>query len=222
MNEFNSISSVKAKTIDKTSVVPLADIRTQIAEQDIQFKINFNEPEPVLNKTLRLLQNHRKNIIWSCGAQTINLLRETIKRHRNFIENPQNEINMVVIGSHQATHPIKIKFTQTGEITISELFPDYCRKHFILSETAIKNIFGSIPAIFGSQKEEGGEGELVHIASSVYKRLGYSALEAYFEPGYIQGNPCDMIPLSKIDILLPLVMDELEEKLTNKGIMFLV
>ncbi len=222
LNENRMSGSVKSHTIDMTSVIPLAEVRTKIVDYDNQFKIHFDKPDEVLNKTLRTLQNHRKNVIWSCGAQTIKLLRETIKRHRAFIENPTNEINMVIIGSQQAVHPLKIKFDQSGNITIEELFPDYCRKHFILSETAIKNIFGSIPAIFGSQTEGSSEGDLGKIATSVYRRLGYSALEAYFDPGYIPGNPCDMIPISKIDIFLPPVMDVMEEKLTSKGIMFLV
>lgn len=222
LNESRAEGAIQSHTIDMTSVIPLAEIRTKIVDYDNQFKIHFEKPDAVLNKTLRALQNHRKNVIWSCGAQTVNLLRETIKRHRAFIENPTNEINMVLIGSQQAIHPLKIKFSETGEITFEELLPGYCRKHFILSETAIKNIFGSIPAIFGSQAEGSSEGELAKIASSVYRRLGYSALEAYFDPGYIPGNPCDMIPISKIDIFLPPVMDEMEEKLTSKGIMFLV
>jgi len=222
LRESRSNGSVKTHTIDMTSVIPLAEVRTKIVDYDNQFKIHFDKPDAVLNKTLRTLQNHRKNVIWSCGAQTIKLLRETIKKHRVFIENPTNEINIVIIGSQQAVHPLKIKFNHDGDISLEELFPGYCRKHFILSETAIKNIFGSIPAIFGSQTGGSSEGEIAKIASSVYRRLGYSALEAYFDPGYIPGNPCDMIPISKIDIFLPPVMDVLEEKLTSKGIMFLV
>ncbi len=222
LKESRTTSSVTPHIIDMTSVIPLAEVRTKIIELDNQFKINFEKPDAVLNKTLRILQNHRKNVIWSCGAKTINLLKETIKRHRSFIENPTNEINIVVIGSQQAVHPVKVKFNKTGEVTFEELFPGYCKKHFVLSETAIKNIFGSIPAIFSSKDEGSSEGELTKIASSIYRRLGYSALEAYFDPGYIPGNPCDIIPISKIDIILPPVMDELEDKLTSKGIMFLV
>jgi len=222
LKESRTTRSVTSHTIDMTSVIPLAEVRTKIIEQDNQFKINFEKPDAVLNKTLQILQNHRKNVIWSCGGKTIDLLKETIKRHRAFIEKPTNEINVVVIGSQQAVHPVKVKFNKTGEVTFEELFPDYCRKHFVLSEAAIKNIFGSIPTIFDSRDEGSSESELTKIASSIYRRLGYSALEAYFDPGYIPGNPCEIIPISKIDIILPPVMDELEEKLTSKGIMFLV
>ncbi|MHA1556974.1 MAG: hypothetical protein ACTSPM_08590 [Candidatus Heimdallarchaeota archaeon] len=211
----------KSHSIDMTSVVPLANVRTKIVGLDNKFKIEFREPNPIMDKALHALQNHRKNVIWSCGAPTIANLREAVNSHKAFVDKPQNSLNMVVIGTNQTFHPIKIKFDASGNFTVEELFPGYCKKHSILSAAAIKDIFGCIPAIYDSSALGTPESEVVKIAESIHKRLGYSAIEAIFDLGYIIGNANDVVPLSKLDIILPLPHQEMQQKMEQKGFNFI-
>ncbi|NHJ04092.1 MAG: hypothetical protein EAX90_04670 [Candidatus Heimdallarchaeota archaeon] len=208
----------KLHTIDMTSVIPLANIRTKIVEYDSKFKVEYEQPASLINKTVRAIENHRKNIVWTCGAQSIPILREAAKRHRTLIDNPTNSLNMVIIGTNQAIHPMKIKYDLSGNFTIQELLPSYCKKHTILSETSMKNIFGSIPAIYDSSTSSTFENEAIKIANAVFKRIGFSALEIIFDPGYISGNPSEMIPISKLDVILPPPTEELQQKLFKKGL----
>ncbi len=211
----------RSHSIDMTSVIPLANVRTKIVELDNKFKIEFQEPNPIMDKTLLALQKHRKNVVWTCGASTITNLREAVNGHRAFIDRPHNSLNMVVIGTNQAFHPIKIKFDQSGNFSVEELLPGYCTKHSILSTAAIKDIFGCIPAIYDSSSLGTPESEVVKIAESVYKRLGYSAIETTFDLGYVLGNANDVAPISKLDIILPLPHQEMQEKMERKGFNFI-
>ncbi|MBN1329029.1 MAG: hypothetical protein JXA54_06105 [Candidatus Heimdallarchaeota archaeon] len=204
-------------TIDMTSVIPLAEIRGKIVDIDNEFKANYDTPDFLVKKVLHVLQNHRKNVIWTCGATVIPNLRETIKEHKNLIENPNNILNVVVVGTNTAYHPVKVKFSASGEISFEELFPSYCKKHSILNDSSLKNIFGSIPAIFDSHITETSGSDLYKIANAVYQRLGYSALENQFDPGFIRNNPNDIMPLSNLDIILPPLDSEMEDKLERKG-----
>ncbi|NHJ85343.1 MAG: hypothetical protein FK734_07760 [Asgard group archaeon] len=208
-------------TIDMTSVIPLAEIRTKIVDIDNQFKANYDNPDFLARKVLHILQNHRKNVIWTCGASVISNLRETIKEHKNLIENPVNSLNVVIVGTNDAYHPIKVKISPKGDISFEELFPDYCKKHTTLTESSLKNIFGSIPAIFDSQDAEAFGNDLYNITNAVYQRLGYSALETQFDPGFIRKNPSDIMPLSNLDIILPPLDSEMEDKLLRKGFKFI-
>ena len=204
--------------IDMTSIVPLANIRSKIVEYDGKFKINYENPEQVLTKCTRAIENHRKNIIWTCGANTIDILREASKRHRILIDNPSNCLNLVVLGTNQAFHPMKVSFEDPNKLKIEELLPDYCKKHSIFSEKDMTNIFGSIPAIYDSSITEEIVSENTMIANAVYRRIGYSAIESIFEPGYIQGSQAEIIPVSKLDIILPPPTEELQQKLIRKGL----
>jgi len=203
--------------IDMTSVIPLSDIRTKIIDIDNEFKANYDNPDFLVKKVLHVLQNHRKNIIWTCGASVIPNLRETIKEHKNIIENPTNSLNVVIIGTNHAYHPIKVKFNHSGDISFDELYPDYCKKHSILNESSLMNILGSIPAIFDTNDIETFGSDISNIANAVYQRLGYSALEILFNPGFIRKNPSDMMPISNLDIILPPLDSEMEDKLEKKG-----
>lgn len=204
--------------IDMTSVIPLTEIRNDIVEIDNEFKANYRNPEQLINKTLRLLQNHRKNIIWSCGEKSIDHLRQVVKEHRTLIENPTNSLNMILIGTKRAFHPIKAKaIPSEGKLIYEELLPGYCDKNHQVSNSALKAIFGSLPAIFNSEATQKTGGDIAKIAIAVYQRLGYSALELLFDPGYIKGNPSDIMPISKLDIILPLSQEEMKEKLEKKG-----
>jgi len=211
----------RTHSIDMTSVVPLVNIRTRMVELDNEFRAEYLEPNPVMDKTLNVLQNHRKNVVWTCGSPTIANLREAVTNHRSLIDKPISELNMVIIGTNQAYHPVKIKFNGNGEISVEELFPGYCNKHSILSLRAIKDIFGCIPAIYDSSSASSPESEVAKIAEAVYKRLGYSAIETVFDLGYILGNVSDIVPISKLDIILPLPHQEMQEKMEGKGFNFI-
>ena len=204
--------------IDMTSIVPLANIRAKIVDYDGKFKVNYENPEQVLTNCTRAIENHRKNIIWTSGATTIDILRDAAKRHRALIDTPSESLNMVVLGTNQAFHPMKIRFNDPQNLMIEELLPDYCKKHSIFSEKDIKNIFGSIPAIYDLDITENINSEFSKIADAVYKRIGFSAIETIFEPGYIQGSQTEMIPISKLDIILPPPTEELQQKLIRKGL----
>ncbi len=210
----------KTHAIDMTSVIPLADIRNKIIGLDNQFKASYHQPDQIIKKTLQELQKHRKNVIWTCGSKLIDNLRSAINEHRQLIENPNQTLNVVIVGTEQAFHPMKIKYKLSGEISFQELFPGYCKKHQILSDISLKNIFGSIPAIYDTHGIESWESEIPKIAHAVYQRLGFSAIENHFDLGYIKGNPSDMLPIGKMDIILPLIEDELQEKLEKKGFYF--
>ncbi|MBD3191507.1 MAG: hypothetical protein GF308_12735 [Candidatus Heimdallarchaeota archaeon] len=204
--------------IDMTSVIPLADVRNSIVEIDNEFKANYRNPEKLIKKTLRLLQNHRKNIVWSCGEKTIDYLRQAVREHRSLVDKPTNSLNMILIGTKRAYHPIKAKaIPSEGKLIYEELLPDYCHKNHKVSDTALKAIFGSLPAIFDSTTSQKSTGDIAKIAIAVYQRLGYSALELLFDPGYIKGNPSDIMPISKLDIILPLNQEKMQEKFKKKG-----
>ena len=213
----DSSSMKRTHSIDMTSVVPLANIRTKIVELDNKFKLEFQQPDGVVEQSFNALQNHRKNVVWTCGVPTIKNLRKAVNGHRALIENPQNSLNLVIVGAKQAFHPMKIKFDPSGNFTIEELYPGYCKKHSILSAAALKDIFGCIPAIYDSSTLGTPESEVVKIAESVYRRLGYSGIETLFEPGYQLGKPSDTVPISKLDIILPIASHEMQKQLFNKG-----
>ncbi|NHJ48746.1 MAG: hypothetical protein FK733_13255 [Asgard group archaeon] len=207
----------RSHTIDMTSVIPLTEIRNKTIALDSEFKSHYENPNGLIHNTLQILGKHRKNIIWTCGTSLIPNLHKAIKQHKDFIDNPQHSLNAVVIGTNQAIHPIKIKYNPEGGFSISELLPGYCKKHSILSESSIKNIFGCIPAIYDTQESSGGDCEMSKIAHAVYQRVGYSALETQFSPGYRRGNPSDIVPISKLDIILPPSDTELLEKFSRYG-----
>ncbi|MHA1156056.1 MAG: hypothetical protein ACTSQK_08100 [Candidatus Heimdallarchaeota archaeon] len=213
----DSSSKRRAHSIDMTSVVPLANIRTKIVEIDNKFKLEFQNPDATMEQAFNVLQNHRKNIVWTCGLPAIKNLRKAVNGHRTLIENPQNSLNLVIVGAKQAFHPMKIKFDPSGSFTIEELFPGYCKKHSILSAAALKDIFGCIPAIFDSSTLGTPESEVAKIAESVHRRLGYSAIETSFDPGYILGSPSDIAPMSKLDIILPQSSQEMQQNMFKKG-----
>jgi hypothetical protein len=204
-------------TIDMTSVVPLTNIRNQIVELDGRFNAEFEQPKAVIDKTLRTILNHRKEIIWTCGSRTIPNLRKAIKMHRSFIDKPEHTLNIVVIGTKRAYHPIQVKYTLNGDITFRELLPDYCSKHSILSDNAIRTIFGCIPAIYDTDKQEQDIDEIIKVSDAIYRRLGYSAIEVAFDPGYIAGSRSEMFPISKLDVILPPDQHTLERTLQAKG-----
>ena len=205
----------KKHQIDMTSVIPLADIRTKFVNIDNKFKANYSNPNNILKKTIRELQNHRKNIIWTCGAPIIDTLRATIRKHRSLIDLAKHELNIVVVGASHTFHPIKIKYRMPDKLDFQELLPNYCKKHSTLSENSLKNIFGSIPAIYNTKGNP--DLELPKIAHAVHQRLGYSAIETQFDPGYIRGNPSEILPISNLDIILPPIDLDMQKKLQSKG-----
>jgi len=203
--------------IDMTSVIPLADIRAKMVDIDNEFKACYDQPDSLMPKVLRILHNHRKNVIWTSGGNVIPSLRQTIKEHKNLIENPTHSLNVVIIGTQRAYHPMKIKYNLSGEISFEELLPGYCKKHSILSNNSMSNIFGSIPAIFDSEDHLSKISDFVKVTHAVYQRLGFSALESQFDPGYHKGNPSEVMPISNLDIILPLLDTDMQQKLEKKG-----
>lgn len=213
----NGSSKERAHSIDMTSVVPLANIRTKTVELDNKFKIEYQHPDAIIEESLEVMLNHRKNVVWTCGVPAIKNLRKATNAHRSLIDKPHNSLNMVIVGAKQAFHPMKIKFDFSGNFTIKELFPGYCKKHSILSAKALKDVFDCIPAIYDSSTLGTPENEVVKIAESVYRRLGYSAIETLFDPGYILGSASDIVPISKLDLVLPLSIQNMQQKLIRKG-----
>jgi len=207
--------------IDMTSVVPLADVQIKIAELDAKFKVSYADPTEVIKETIKQLEKHRKNIIWTCGAKVIDNLRQIMRENKTIVDNPNYELNMVIIGTKSVIHPIKIIYQPSGEVIFKELLPGYCSKHQILSESSIKNIFGSIPAIYDTEDTENWQNQISKITHAVHQRLGYSALENIFDPGYFKGSPSDTIPIGKIDIILPPETEKLQELFDNKGLIIL-
>jgi hypothetical protein len=204
-------------SIDMTSVIPLADIRNKTVKLDNDFKTNYRNPEKVIKKTLQTLNHHRKNVIWTCGASIIKNLQQTVIQHKNLIEKPDHSLNILVIGTNQAIHPIKIKYNLSGDFSFTELLPGYCKKHSILNEASIKNILGCIPAIFDIEGLESCSSDIHYVAHAVYQRLGFSAIVNHFTPGYIKGNPSDIVPISKLDLILPPPEEELLQKFRRYG-----
>jgi len=201
--------------IDMTSVIPLADIRSKMSKLDSEFKKHYDQPNQVITKTFQTLLNHRKNIIWTCGAPIITNLRKAMSEHRKALQKDEYILNIVVVGTKTAIHPAQISYSLSGQLEIKELYPGYCQKHSILNITTLRNIFGSIPAIYDSQNT--AEDDLPKIAHAVRQRIAYSAQENLFDPGYIKGIPSEVIPLSKLDIILPPKDSELEQKLERAG-----
>ena len=205
-------------SIDMTSVIPLLAIQSKLVEFDNLFKINFKDPEKIVEEMLRELQNHHKNIIWTCGSSIIDNLTEAIKEHNSLTESNEFSLNMVVIGATQAYHPLKIKYDLSGKFSGEELLPGYCKKHRLIGDAVLKNIFEGIPVIYHTVEKESLEMTLPKIAHAIRQKLIYSALEVQFNPGYLKGNPNDTIPISKLDIILPPTVDKLREKLIIKGL----
>ncbi len=201
--------------IDMTSVIPLTDIRQEIAKLDSEFKKHFDKPDTIITKAFRILQNHRKNIIWTCGAPIIGNLRMAMKEHRRALQKDDYSVNIVVVGTKEALHPVQVRYNLSGDLTINELYPGYCKRHSILTKKMLRNIFGSIPVIYDSKNNS--EDDLPKIAHAVRQRVAYSAQENLFDPSYIRGNPSDMVPISKLDIILPPKDVEIERKLERAG-----
>jgi hypothetical protein len=203
-------------SIDMTSVIPLEKIRQKFIEIDNDFQANYEHPKTIIQNALSALQKHRKNIIYACGNASLEYLKDAIKQHKKMIRNPTNQLNILVIGTKRAYHPIKISY-EKDNFHIEELLPDYCSRHQMLSEEAIITILGSLPIIYGSEgTKQSHSANITKIISSVNKRIAFSASELVFDPGYIKGQKQEIFPLSKMDIIIPPNTDEIKQKLKRK------
>ncbi|MEA2070946.1 MAG: hypothetical protein U9O98_06610 [Asgard group archaeon] len=203
--------------IDMTSVIPLSKIRRQTIEFDNRFRSEFNEATPLVNDFKNALLKHRKDILWNCGESSIRYLRKAVHENKMMLENSNNELHMVVIGTDKAIHPINITMESSEDLSFAELLPNYCNKHSILDETSLRSVFGSIPAVFSSDTLHDPGHNLIQITQAVQKRLLNSVQELVFNPQYKIGNPCDIFPISNLSIVLPPEPRKLQNIFENKG-----